>query len=826
MPQHILTVAELISLPVGSIVHCTNGTFTKVERGEPGLPPAAQRVWQRGGGDPSVFGASVLINFEPVHVSGPACDTCDKPIDAPFDACSCAACPSCFDRVDATKICEVCNQCDGCCACSTCEEGEHKVEAANLCDNCSKCDSDVEGHCDCPVCSGCSEKKDKDTICSECDQCESCCDCRACQGVPRGYGNTPRRHKDMVPEGDDYCDRCDRCFACCEHVGNCYTCSGCDERRSTDDGVCSRCDQCQNCCNSDGNCFYCGDCGEVQSIDEQCSQCAENGDYNCDDHCPGHEPDFEPLLEREEPGSVIPGLPKWTAKLAAEAEKSVSRPEGCDLHDEICDGGVSFRERNRSRDMTAIVADTFKINKSHRFLTCEIETDHDYGEGENTVNQVARKWDMKIEHDGSIRGLEIITTPANGDAFVRQSEELCAALVTDGIVATRFGRSDTGFHLHVDARDLSWADLKRMFTLWSHVERAALDALRPERQATLSRWSKPRADTGEAAEGGFLDPRRTGGGEAAAKKRLIGALGEETPIWGAGDWAENDYVRTPGQARRGEKVTLTSGGAGEWATDRRPSERYYALNGMSLFRLGTVEIRAMESTSNAEDLVCWGMLWAAFTDATKGMSREKMLKLIRQNPRTVLLDMAPSARVKTWLKRRWKLYAPAESEGARARRGLRHVKPGEKGPAPAPTTEPEVPVLTPSEIDDLPIGAMVVPAGTELVYVKTEPSTWLNLYGEPLQSEALQRLYAGRILNAPLYSSLYVSQLDALPVGSIVERSIVAREQAEQHRWTKTTEGTWRGARGVPIASRFLGPVGVKLISMPWILPATVQYRW
>jgi hypothetical protein len=465
--------------------------------------------------------------------------------------------------------------------------------------------------------------------------------------------------------------------------------------------------------------------------------------------------------------------------------------------------------------MTAIDANSFKINKSHRFLTCEIETDHDAGFS-TFISRVAEKWDMKIEHDGSIRGLEIITTPANGDAFVRQAEELCSALVVDQVVATRLGSSDTGFHLHVDARDLSWADLKRMFTLWSHVERAALDALRPERQATLSRWSKPRADTGEAAEGGFLDPRRTGGGEYAAKKKLIGALGGDEPSWT--EEGEHTYLRTPSRARRGEKVTLTSGGAGEWAQDRRPSERYYALNGMSLFRLGTVEIRAFESTSNAEDLVCWGLLWAAFTDATKGMTREKMLKLIKQNPRTVLLDTAPSARVKTWLKRRWKLYAPAESDGARARRGLRPVKQA----APAQAPEPEVPTLRLSEINALPIGAMVIPAGTGNVYVKTEPSTWLNPYGDPIPSAVLHERYRG-IQNAP-QGYLYAGQLNVFPVGSIVE----VVERGHVRRWTKVASGDWKDDSGSygTYDARIVGSLGVRLVSMPWTPPATVQYRW
>jgi hypothetical protein len=472
--------------------------------------------------------------------------------------------------------------------------------------------------------------------------------------------------------------------------------------------------------------------------------------------------------------------------------------------------------------MTAIVADSFKINKSRRFLTCEIETDHGgRGYGDPVVALVADKWDMKIEHDGSVRGKEIITTPANGDAFVRQAEELCSALVQDQVVATHSGNYDTGFHLHVDARDLSWVDLKRMFTLWNHVERAALDTLRPERQATLiGGWAEPRSHMEEAGEGAPLDPRKRTGGEGAsqedlekeARKRVIAALGRERGEEAPATWIEDETprLRTPGKARRAEKVTLFSAGSGEWATDRRPGERYFALNGMSLFRLGTVEIRAFESTSNAEDLVCWGMLWAAFTDMSKGMSRKKMLQLIQKNPRSVLLDAAPNTRTKLWLKRRWKLYAVAESEGARVRKGLRHVK-----QVAAPSAHGG---LTLAELDALPIGAMVHNSYARAYnWVKVGmPSSWFNRFGDPdafsTESSDVQESAADVGLTA--------EQLINLPIGTTV--SVPGGDL-----FTKSASRYWTASTGASVLSHNLARrSSVRLVSMPWTPPATVQYRW
>jgi hypothetical protein len=220
-----------------------------------------------------------------------------------------------------------------------------------------------------------------------------------------------------------------------------------------------------------------------------------------------------------------------------------------------------------------------------------------------------------------------------------------------------------------------------MFTLWSHVEEAVIDLLRPERRLTTMGHGYAVARGDETQPGKYLDPRRRTAGEEGteeheqeARKAVIGALarfrGEKAP---KAKVAHGGRLRTPDSAQGAMRRTIETEGKGSWAEDHYPDERYFALNGMSLFRLGTIEIRAFEGTSNAEDLVCWGLLWAAFTDATKGMTRDVMLKLLRKSPRTVLLDAAPNARVKAWLRHRWKLYAPAESKEGRARHGLRYM---------------------------------------------------------------------------------------------------------------------------------------------------------
>jgi hypothetical protein len=665
--QYVTSIYHLVQ-PTAAAFRPAVGQFSMfMESGVPGtaLIPAPE------GGAPEVV---------------ETCPNCDKELDA----CVCEVCTDCGARVD--ELCDNCGKCmenplgsgSPCCECAVCPYGHrgngHRV-GSGLCDNCGNCQGDDEGaesHCECSYCEQCYSNVD--STCEECNGCDSCCSCSTCdaRGSSRVRGHQYRVNTAQNPE--DWCSSCDSCIACCEN---------------------------------NGNCFVCEDCGERQSYDNRCGLEEHEDSYHCTSCCPGAEEEEEEDEEYEGSGETPSDLPKWGPELAALAEKAVMRST-CDLHDgKRCEGGVPFRSE-RSHRLRFINATSFKRNPSHRHMGCEIETDHG-GRPNGFVQKIIQKWDMAIHNDPSVRGREIITLPTNGDAFVEQIEELCSAFVTDGVVVTKFGDKGTGYHLHVDARDLSWSDLKRMFTLWAHVEEAALNALRPERFQGLQTYGKPRRE--EAEEGKYLDPRRRTGGEegseeheAEAKKAVVGAL------------ARRGSAPTPDLTPEGrlrplefevERRTLASGGSGDWAETHYLSERYFALNGMSLFRYGTIEIRAFEGTSNAEDIVCWGMLWASFTDMTKGMSRKKMLQLIQQNPRSVLLDAAPNARTKLWLKRRWKLYAEGGAEAVKGRKGLRPVKKGKavaedvSAPATAMSVALGDSIDEMSVLTSLPAGAVV-----------------------------------------------------------------------------------------------------------------------
>jgi hypothetical protein len=625
-------------------------------------------------------------------------------------------------------------------------------------------------------------------------------------------------------------------MACCEHGGNCFTCDDCNERQSYD----TRCSleehegrsmHCTSCCpgaeeeeEEEEEPFAVGErvgFGLLQQLPQGARVVVDTNSSNTYDFqrveqgwrrvfpsgelgrdiyttlsrfsIPGEVDDAAVISLPAASSSPAPratpsDLPKWGPELAALAEKAVMTDSNCGLHGQRCAGGVPF-SAERHRPLRFIDATSFKRNPSRRHMGCEIETDHG-GRPYGFVQKIIQKWDMEIHNDPSVRGREIITLPTNGDAFIDQIEELCSAFVTDGVVVTKFGNYGTGYHLHVDARDLSWSDLKRMFTLWAHVEGAALDALRPERASGLESYANRRED--EGAEGAILDPRRRTGGEegsseheAEAKKAVIAALNRPR-----GAKAKKADLTPEGRLRTGieaERRTLATSPSGPWLA-HYPSERYYALNGMSLFRYGTIEIRAFEGTSNAEDIVCWGMLWAAFTDMSKGMSRKKMLQLIQKNPRSVLLDAAPNTRTKLWLKRRWKLYAPEGIEGVKGRKGLRPVKKVEAVFEDDDFQNDEGPVLTRAELNALPIGTMVVIPGTYRASVKIGmPGLWINDGGKSVSSGEMLAV-GDYVIALPFMFGLTDTQLYALPVGAVVGTSNggqVGRDSGLVGRWTR-----------------------------------------
>ncbi len=97
----------------------------------------------------------------------------------------------------------------------------------------------------------------------------------------------------------------------------------------------------------------------------------------------------------------------------------------------------------------------------------------------------ASRWGAEIHSDSSCAGYEACTPPAAGVSFGKCIHELCETLRP--VTADQ----RCGLHVHVDGRDLSWADIIRLCSVWERVE-AAMYVLGGQTRAG-SEFAKPMA---------------------------------------------------------------------------------------------------------------------------------------------------------------------------------------------------------------------------------------------------------------------------------------------------------------------------------------------
>ena len=86
------------------------------------------------------------------------------------------------------------------------------------------------------------------------------------------------------------------------------------------------------------------------------------------------------------------------------------------------------------------------------------------------IKSAADYWDFAIVGDGSLPdgGFEINTMPASGQKFIDQLRAIAEALNEDGAQVDR----SCGLHNHVDCRDLTWYDMRKVILLWMEIESA------------------------------------------------------------------------------------------------------------------------------------------------------------------------------------------------------------------------------------------------------------------------------------------------------------------------------------------------------------------
>lgn len=252
-----------------------------------------------------------------------------------------------------------------------------------------------------------------------------------------------------------------------------------------------------------------------------------------------------------------------------------------------------------------------KINPSSRYISMEIEVSN-VARGSNLGNFIntVKNWGGGVVRDGSLpaTGFEINTAPASGDVFVEQVKSICEELKN---VQAKVN-AQCGLHVHVDARDYSYYDVRRLVKLYANIEDPLYRLLSPARRS--SRFCIPCGQ-------GYLFNIKS-----------------------------NNYKEL--------KRSLTKNIYGRGSTrDVRKSKyndaRYKALNLHSWFYRGSIECRMFSGTIRQDKIVPWGILWAGLLDAAAKMSDAEVDEMIAKNTGDanfeLLLAVCPNAYVRNWV---------------------------------------------------------------------------------------------------------------------------------------------------------------------------------
>ena len=225
-----------------------------------------------------------------------------------------------------------------------------------------------------------------------------------------------------------------------------------------------------------------------------------------------------------------------------------------------------------------------------RHLSVEIESQG--CEYSDNLEAVLDRWKTSVVEDGSLgnSGFELNTQPANGIKFRTLIRETCEALKgADAQID-----SSCGIHVHVDARDISSKDLRKVIALYQRVE-PMLYALSGNRSS--SSYCKP---CGKYYGHWIHDPKQ-------ARLRLLSTL----------------YLGGKKLTKKQLKAVKAS------QTDKYNQARYHALNVHSYFKRQTIEFRHHKGSIGPKTITQWALVcgWVVEYAATHSYSEIMSLPL-------------------------------------------------------------------------------------------------------------------------------------------------------------------------------------------------------
>ncbi len=221
---------------------------------------------------------------------------------------------------------------------------------------------------------------------------------------------------------------------------------------------------------------------------------------------------------------------------------------------------------------------TFWRDNSKRLIGVEIEVEGTDKAFANQITNILRKWKCSVVEDGSLRaaGYEINTAPANGKLFEEQILAICSVL-KEGKAQID---SRCGLHIHIEAKDLNYYDLRNVVLLHQKLEKKYLKKL-----------------VGERFDNGYCKP--------VSVTQFFDKIVElNTP--------RNSILKTYFGTD-----DLSRADMNDIASDKYFAERYFAVNLASWFYRRTIEFRLPPGTVDPKRIIGWGKTYQMLVDYAK-----------------------------------------------------------------------------------------------------------------------------------------------------------------------------------------------------------------
>lgn len=248
---------------------------------------------------------------------------------------------------------------------------------------------------------------------------------------------------------------------------------------------------------------------------------------------------------------------------------------------------------------------TTKIGECKRLAGVEYETTDRPSE---RGFQWSRKWGAGWHEDGSC-GYEAVTPPCAGSNI--------DACLTDLQAVIGHTDSRCGIHVHVDAKDLTWADMYRFLTVWEKIE--PIMFLLGGQKRLRNSYCEP---CGSAYAKALTTPD---------PKEAILAIAYAVPVGGAkAQHRVNAHKKLHG---RYKSVNIAPWVYGRRKKNKRPDT--------------TLEFRLHRNGDSAERVIGWTHLCVAVVDWCSRASDAEVKKLPKSNLRALCEVIAPKS--KAWI---------------------------------------------------------------------------------------------------------------------------------------------------------------------------------